>query len=118
MLHNDQWREAGDAARTILGQVRQMFPDPPRPATFYYAGEPAQYRSVYLFNTGFDSGLRLIYRDWEGVQAYKASPPSPEVAAALADPSKLGLNPIFIRYENSQIVQYSSLAALVEAEGP
>jgi hypothetical protein len=118
VLHNDQWREAGDAARTILWQVRQKFPDPPRPVTFYYAGEPAQYRSVYLFNTGFDSGLRLIYRDWDGVQAYKASPPSPEVAAALADPSKLGPSPIFIRYENNEIVQYPSLPALVDAEGP
>jgi hypothetical protein len=42
----------------------------------------------------------------------------PEVAAALADPSKLGPSPIFIRYENSEIVQYPSLPALVGAAGP
>jgi hypothetical protein len=118
VLHNEQWRESGDMARSILTQVRQLFPDPPRPVTFYYAGEPERYRNVYLFNTGFDSGLRLIYRDWEGVQAYKASPPSPEVAQALADPSALGPNPIFIRYEGGRIVQYPSLPELIDAGGP
>jgi hypothetical protein len=118
LLHNEQWREAGEQARQILWQVRQMFPDPPRPVTFYYAGEPERYMSVYLFNTGFDSGLRLAYRDWEQVQAYKASPPSPEVAQALADPSKLGPNPIYIRYDDGRIVQYPSLPALVGTGGP
>ncbi|HET9494058.1 MAG TPA: hypothetical protein VFR15_07510 [Chloroflexia bacterium] len=118
VLHNDQWRESGEMARSILTQVRQIFPNPPRPVTFYYAGEPERYRNVYLFNTGFDSGLRLIYRDWEGVRAYKSVPPSPEVVQALADPAALGPNPIFIRYEEGRIVQYPTLSALVEANGP
>ena len=118
VLHNNQWRESGEVARSILTEVREKFPDPSRPVTFYYSGEPERYKNVYLFNTGFDSGLRLIYRDWEGVNAYKASPPSPEVAQALADPSKLGPNPIYIRYEEGRIVEYPSLPALVEAGGP
>ena len=40
----------------------------------------------------------------------------PQVAAALADATKLGPNPVFLRYENGKMVDYPTLQALAAAD--
>ncbi len=114
--HNELWRESGEVARGIINQVRALHPDPPRPTTFYVANPPYGYKSVLLFNSGFSAAMQLAYHDWTGIKSYDLTENQAQVQAALADPSKVGPNPIFLRYENGRIVEYPSLQALVTAD--
>ena len=102
-------------ARGLLAQVRQLHPNPDLPATFYVANPPYNYRGVLLFNTGLDSAMSLAYNDWENIQGYSLAEDFAQVNAALADPAKVGPNPIFLRYEDGKMVDYPSLQALANA---
>jgi len=115
IVHNEQWQESGEVARGLLAQVKQLHPNPALPATFYVANPPYSYKEVLLFNTGLDSAMSMIYHDWTNIQGYSTAEDDAQVNAALADPSKLGPNPIFLRYENGKMVDYPSLRALVNA---
>jgi hypothetical protein len=116
--HNELWRQSGEEARRILREVEALHPAPRLPATFYVANPPYSYKGVLLFNSGFDTAINVAYLDWQNVRAHNlAQRDNPQVRAALADPSKLGPNPIFLRYENGHIVPYPTLAALAEADG-
>lgn len=114
--HNVQWREAGEVARGIVQQARALHPDLPRPTTFYVANPPYGYKDVLLFNTGMDSAMLLAYEDWANIRAYSLSEDLDQVRMALADPAKLGLNPVFLRYENGLLVDYPTLEALDAAD--
>jgi hypothetical protein len=57
-----------------------------------------------------------VYHDWSGIRAYSVSEDTAQVQAALIDPGAIGPNPIFLRYEDGQMVEYPSLQALVSAE--
>lgn len=117
-VYNDLWRQSGEVARGILAQVRALHPDPARPATFYVANPPYSYKGVLLFNSGFDAAMRVVYADWSNITSYSLDSlegNQAQVRAALADPSKVGPNPIFLRYEGGRIVDYPSLQALVAA---
>ena len=125
--HNELWRQSGEEARRILREVETLYPSPRLPATFYVANPPYSYKGVLLFNSGFDTSINLVYLDWSGIKAHNLqtylaqvrsslSDPS-ELQTALADPVRLGPNPIFIRYENGHIVPYPTLRALAEADG-
>ena len=102
-------------ARGLLAQVKQLHPNPTLPATFYVANPPYSYKEVLLFNTGLDSAMSMVYHDWTNIQGYSTAEDDAQVNAALADPSKVGPNPIFLRYENGNMVDYPSLRALVNA---
>ncbi len=115
-IHNDIWWQSGEEARRILGQVRRLHPDPPRPSTFYMANPPPTYKGALLFNSGFGSAIYLLYQDWDRIKSYNLAEDKAQVEAALADPGKVGPNPVFLRYEAGNIVEYPSLQALVEAE--
>jgi hypothetical protein len=115
IAHNVQWREAGEEARRILAQVQALHPDPPRPATFYVANPPYGYKDVLLFNTGLDSAIHHVYNDWTNIRSYSVGEDTAQVQAALSDPSRLGPNPIFLRYEAGRMIDYATLEALVEA---
>jgi hypothetical protein len=112
---NQQWVESGEVARGLLAQVRALHPDPALPATFYVANPPYFYKDVLLFNTGMDSAMSHVYNDWENVMAYSLDEDHAQVDAALADPAKVGPNPVFLRYEDGKMVDYPSLRALAEA---
>jgi hypothetical protein len=116
-VHNELWRQSGEEARRILREVEAVYPASRLPATFYVANPPYSHQGVLLFNSGFDTAMNLVYLDWEQVRAYNMTQHTDQVKAALADPSKLGINPVFIRYENGHIVPYPSLQALAEADG-
>jgi hypothetical protein len=118
VVHNEQWRESGEVARGLLAQVKQLHPDPVLPATFYVAHEPYNYKSVLLFNTGFDTAMNHVYNDWDNIRGYSVKEDAALVQEALADPSKIGPNPIFLRYEEGRIIDYPSLQALVDAGPP
>jgi len=115
--HNEQWQESGEAARGLLAQVKELHPNPALPATFYVADPPYNYGDVLLFNTGFDSAMSMIYNDWTNIKAYNLDERDDDatINASLADPSKVGPNPIFLRYEDGKIVDYPSLQALANA---
>lgn len=115
LVHNEQWRESGDVSRGLLEQVKKLHPNPALPATFYVANAPYHYKQVLLFNTGFDSAMSHVYNDWANVRGYSVKEDVGQVKAALADPAKIGPNPIFLRYEDGRIVDYPSLRALVDA---
>jgi hypothetical protein len=118
VAHNELWRQSGEEARRLLREVEALYPAPHLPATFYVANAPYSYKGVLLFNSGFDTAINLVYLNWQDVRAYNlAQRDNPQVKAALADPSKLGPNPIFLRYENGHIVPYPTLAALAHADG-
>jgi hypothetical protein len=112
---NEQWVESGEVARGLLAQVKQIHPNPALPATFYVANPPYSYKGVLLFNTGFPAAMSHVYNDWTNITSYSVEQDHTQVTAALADPSKLGPNPIFLRYEDGRIVDYPSLQALVAA---
>jgi hypothetical protein len=116
VVHNELWRQSGEVARGIMGQVRALHPDPPRPSTFYLANPPPTYKTVLLFNSGFGTAVYLVYHDWTGIKSYNLAEEIAPVQAALADPSKTGPNPVFLRYEEGRMVEYPSLQALVEAD--
>ncbi|MDQ6740709.1 MAG: hypothetical protein M3021_10210, partial [Actinomycetota bacterium] len=61
--------------------------------------------------------MNLAYNDWSGITGYDISESDAQVQAALSDPSKLGPNPLFLRYEKGKMVDYPSLQALVAAAG-
>jgi hypothetical protein len=112
---NQQWVDSGEVARGLLAQVKALHPDPALPATFYVANPPYFYKDVLLFNTGMDSAMSHVYNDWDSVTAYSLDEDHAQVDAALADPAKVGPNPVFLRYENGKMVNYPSLRALAEA---
>jgi len=115
--HNELWRQSGEEARRILREVEVLYPDPQLPATFYVANPPYSYKGVLLFNSGFDTAMHLVYLDWPNMRAYNLAQHTVHVKEALADPAKLGPNPIFLRYEEGHIVPYPSLHALAQADG-
>jgi hypothetical protein len=115
--HNELWRQSGEEARRILREVEVLHPDPQRPTTIYVANPPYGYKGVLLFNSGFDTAMHLVYLDWPRMRAYNLEQHTVHVAEALADPSKVGPNPIFLRYEEGHIVSYPSLQALAQADG-
>jgi hypothetical protein len=114
--HNRRWVEAGQEARRLLDQIRALEPDPARPATFYLANPPYSYHGALLFNSGFGPSVNLLYHDWTTIQAYEVGENPAQVAAALADPARLGPNPVFLRYEDGTIVRYPSLRALMDRQ--
>ncbi len=112
---NEQWQQSSEVARDLLAQVKQLHPNPRLPATFYVANPPYSYDSVLLFNTGFDSAMSHIYNDWTNISAYNIGEDTAQVETALSDPTKVGPNPIFLRYEAGKMVDYPDLPALVKA---
>jgi hypothetical protein len=80
------------------------------------ANPPPTYKGALLFNSGFGSAVYLLYHDWDRIKSYNLAEDHAQVQAALADPDKVGLNPIFLRYEDGNIVEFQSLQALVEAD--
>lgn len=113
VVHNELWRQSGEVARDLMAQVRALQPNPPRPATFYMANPPYSYKGVLLFNSGFGNAIHVTYQDWTSITSYNVAEAQAHVKAALDDPSKVGPNPIFLRYENGRMVEYPSLARLV-----
>jgi hypothetical protein len=115
-VHNELWRQSGEEARRLLGEVRALHPSPALPATFYVANPPYSYKGVLLFNSGFDTSINLAYRNWSGMRAYNLAEHIVPVRAALADPENIGPNPVFLRYENGHMIDYPSLDALAQAD--
>ncbi|MGI8586223.1 MAG: hypothetical protein ACR2M0_00850 [Chloroflexia bacterium] len=113
---NSRWVASGQVARGILGQIRALHPDPPRPATFYMANPPYGYAGVLLFNSGFSQAPSFVYQDYQGITGYELEEHAAQVRAALADPLRVGPHPFFLRYENGRLVEYPSLRALVAAQ--
>jgi hypothetical protein len=113
---NVRWVESGREAQRLLAEIRALVPDPPRPATFYMANPPYSYQGVLLFNSGFGSCINLLYHDWTTIRAYELRESAAQVGAALADPARVGPNPVFLRYEDGHIVRYPSLRALYDRQ--
>lgn len=113
---NLHWVESGREAQRLLGQIRALEPDPPRPATFYMANPPPTYQGVLLFNSGFATCINLLYNDWTTIRAYELRENAAQVGAALADPARVGPNPVFLRYEDGNIVRYPTLRALYDRQ--
>jgi hypothetical protein len=111
-----EWLVWGGAAQRLLGQIRALEPDPPRPATFYMANPPPTYQGVLLFNSGFATCINLLYNDWTTIRAYELRENAAQVGAALADPARIGPNPVFLRYEDGNIVRYPTLRALYDRQ--
>lgn len=117
IAHNIQWQESGEQARNILSQIKQLHPNPTLPATFYVANPPYSYKDVLLFNTGMDAAIFHVYNDWTNIKSYSLSEDTAQIQSALTDPTMIGPNPIFLRYENGKIVDYPDLQSL-KAAGP
>ncbi len=113
---NLHWVQSGQEARRLLDQIRALEPDPARPATFYMANPPPTYNGVLLFNSGFGPCINLLYNDWTAIRAYEVHESAAYVQAALADPTLVGANPVFLRYEDGTMVRYPSLRALVDRQ--
>lgn len=115
IAHNIEWQESGETARGLLAQIKQLEPNPTRPATFYIANPPYSYKNVLLFNTGMDAAIFHVYNDWTTIKSYSLIEDTTQIQAAMLDHDAMGPNPIFLRYENGQIVKYPSLVSLIEA---
>jgi hypothetical protein len=115
--YNSRWHESGEVARGLIEDIRSLHPDLPRPATFYMGNAPYSHRNVLLFNSGFGQAPSFAYQDYVRVRGYELREHRAQVDLALRDPSQLGPNPFYLRYENGRIVEYPSLQALVAAEG-
>lgn len=57
------WAEKGRKTQALLGEIRQLVPEPPRGAhfAFYGLGDLRLREGVFVF--GLDDALRLLYRD-------------------------------------------------------
>ncbi len=80
------------------------------------ANAPQTYKTVLLFNSGFGIAVYLVYHDWTSIKSYNLAEEKATMQLALADPSKVGSNHVFLRYEEGRMVEYPSLQALVEAD--
>jgi hypothetical protein len=116
VYQNVMWYRSGEEARKILEQIQSRLPDTGAQVTVYFAEAPATYDSVLLFNTGLSAALRFYY-DKPHVELHEVEQPVPDpvIAEALADPSKVRPNAVFMAYRNGQVVTYSSFEALLQA---
>ena len=118
VYENVLWHRSGEIARSLLTQVKALEPEPPRPATVYFSGAPANYKTALLFNTGLPSAMSLIYPTG-GVDLHEVEQrlPDPVIQDALKTPPVLRPNPLFMGYSDGVVQEYSSMDQLLRATG-
>jgi hypothetical protein len=65
VLAND-WRVAGEIARTIPKQVKLLYPEKPQGYNFIFYGIPDEYRKAGVFLTYFDRAVKRQYTSFGG----------------------------------------------------
>ncbi len=70
------WKEAGEVARTITTQVKQVVPDMPEGTTVFIDGVPEMHRDAYVFITGLEPAIQRMYPGGN-VHVQKGRSPTP-----------------------------------------
>jgi hypothetical protein len=116
VYQNVLWYRAGEEARSILTQIRNLLPDTDGPVNIYFAGAPSNYDTVLLFNTGLPAAMSFVSESGN-VKLHELDQPLPDpvVGDALSNPPRLRPNAVFMGYREGRVYRYSSLEQLLQA---
>ncbi len=113
LAHNDEWRVAGEVARSFLAQLKAAHPSVPSGSRFFIADPPLSYRRASILNTGAVTAVQLAYSD-PSLQVFARGGPGYDAsrfAAALTQPSNAPI--YYFRFIGNTLKEYPNANALL-----